>query len=147
MGLASSPDYFKFVLNQFKHIIINNDVNALGYLNSGHPSTIVPPHLNDHTFTYKLVDLQLWIRKDVYIISHNDNSHPVVKAQNKRAQNELRRARRKFEKILAGIRMDTKSFFAYIRSLSSSSVKPTVLYQQDGNKTSSPDWGPEETCK
>ena len=70
---------------------------------------------------------------------YNDNNHPAVKAQNKRAKCELRRARRKFEKKLAdNMKTNTKSFFAYIRSLSSSSSKPTVLYQEDGSKTSSP---------
>ena len=55
----------------------------------------------------------------------------------------IEKSRRKFEKKLAdNIKTDTKSFFAYIRSLSSSSAKPTVLYQEDGSKTSSP----EETC-
>jgi len=74
---------------------------------------------------------------------YKDNNHPAVKAQNKRAKCGLRRARKKFEKKLAdNIKSDTKSFFSYIRSLSSSSAKPTVLYQQDGSKTSSP----EETC-
>ena len=42
---------------------------------------------------------------------YNDNSHPVVKAQNRGARNELGRARRKFENKLAdNIRTDTKSF-------------------------------------
>ena len=60
---------------------------------------------------------------------YNDNNHPAVKVQNKRAQYELRRARRKFEKKMAdNIRTDTKSFFAYIRSFSSTSAKPTARW-------------------
>jgi len=55
----------------------------------------------------------------------------------------LIRARRKFEKKLAeNIKSDAKSFYAYVRSMSSSKVKPTSLQQQDGANTSTP----KQTC-
>ena len=66
-----------------------------------------------------------------------------VKSQNKKAKKELIRAMRKFERKLAeNIRSDAKSFYAYVRSMSVSRVKPTCLQQQDGTNTSTP----EQTC-
>jgi len=74
---------------------------------------------------------------------YKDNSHPAVESQNKKAKKELIRARRKFEKKLAeNIKSDAKSFYAYVRSMSSSKVKPTSLQQQDGTNTSTP----KQTC-
>ena len=109
-------------------------------------------HIPVKTFRKNAVKKAVWLdrkavaavrRKRRVYCKYKDNNHPAVKAQNKRARSELKRARWKFEKKMAvNIKSDTKSFFAYIRSLSSSSVKPTILHQQDGSKTSSP----EETC-
>jgi len=55
----------------------------------------------------------------------------------------LNRARKNFEKKLAhNIKSDTKSFYAYIRSMSTSRMKPTTVKQQDGTDTVST----EQTC-
>ena len=109
-------------------------------------------HIPVKTFRKNAVKKAVWLdrkavaavrRKRRVYCKYKDNNHPAVKTQNKRARSELKRAKWKFEKkMAANMKSDTKSFFAYIRSLSSSSVKPTVLHQQDGSKTSSP----EETC-
>ena len=55
----------------------------------------------------------------------------------------MNRARKNFEKKLAhNIKSDTKSFYAYIRSMSTSRMKPTTVKQQDGTDTVST----EQTC-
>ena len=74
---------------------------------------------------------------------YKDIDHPAVKSQNRTAKRELNRARKNFEKKLAeNIKSDTKSFYAYIRSMSTSRVKPTTLKQNDGTETTSV----EQTC-
>ena len=66
-----------------------------------------------------------------------------MKTQNRKANNELNRARKNFEKKLAeNIKSDNKSFYAYIRSMSTSRMKPTTLKQKDGTETTSM----EQTC-
>jgi len=66
------------------------------------------------------------IQKKRHLYSrYQDNSHPAVKLQNKEPKKEPNRAKRKSEKKLAeNIKSDIKSFYAYIRSLLVSRVKP-----------------------
>ena len=48
---------------------------------------------------------------------YKNKDHPAVKAANSAASRELKKAKRKFEKKLAGnIKNDSKSFFSYVRN-------------------------------
>ena len=71
-------------------------------------------------------------RRRVYS-RYKDVNHPAYTAISDATNKELRKARRSFEKKLAtNIKSDTKSFFAYVRSKSSSTVKTGPLVDDSG---------------
>jgi len=65
---------------------------------------------------------------------YKDRHHPAVVKSNKEAKKELKKARRNFERKMAGhIKKDIKSFFAYARSKCRSRVVPGPLIDDNGN--------------
>ena len=83
-------------------------------------------------------------RKRVYS-KYKDPLHPAYLDAAEQAATELRKARRNFEKKLAKkIKNDTKSFYAYVRSRSSSRVKTGPLVNSDGTAMNSDEQMAEE---
>ena len=65
---------------------------------------------------------------------YKDKDHPAYKKIAAKAAREVRNARRRFEiKLSANIKKDSKSFYAYVRSKSSSKVKAGPLIHEDGS--------------
>ena len=68
---------------------------------------------------------------------YKDKDHPAVKRANQISKNELKKARRNFEKMLAmNIKCDSKSFYAYARSKSKSKVQVGSLIDSHGRQIS-----------
>jgi len=62
-----------------------------------------------------------------------DKGHRAVKTANLEATKELKKAKRKFEKKLAdNIKHDTKSFYAYARSISKTKTQIGTLVSDNG---------------
>jgi len=65
---------------------------------------------------------------------YNDNNHPAYIKASVSAKKEIKRAKKNFEsKLCENIKKDTKSFYAYVRSQSKSSVKVGPLVEESGS--------------
>jgi len=65
---------------------------------------------------------------------YKDNKHPAYTKASVSAKKEIKRAKRNFEsKLCENIKKDTKSFYAYVRSQSKSSVKVGPLVEESGS--------------
>ena len=75
-------------------------------------------------------------RKRIVYAKYRDKEHPAVKTANAKASNEVKKSRKRFEKLLAGsIKRDTKSFYAYVRSKNKSKVTIDQLSKPTGELT------------
>jgi hypothetical protein len=78
-------------------------------------------------------------RKHKIFKKYRRNDHPVCKTASKAAAAEVRKAKLDFEKKLAdNIKVDNKSFYAYVRRKSKVKVKPGPLIDDSGKILESP---------
>ena len=76
---------------------------------------------------------------------HRDSAHPRCVEANKRAAREVRSAKLSYEKKLAdNVKLDSKSFYAYVRSKCKSRPGIGVLVRDDGVRVESPEGVAEE---
>jgi len=81
--------------------------------------------------------LKLVQRKRRIYSKYKNNDHPACKQANIEARKELRKSKRKFEKMLAkNIKNDKKTFFAYVRCKSKSKFTPGPLLNKAGETVS-----------
>ena len=77
-------------------------------------------------------------RKRIVFSRYKHKSHPAVIDANKKCKQMIKKAKIDFEyKLAQNIKEDSKSFFAYARSKTKSTVKAGVLWNNDGVKTDS----------
>ena len=85
------------------------------------------------------------INKRRVFARHKDSTHPRCKEANRNAAREVRLAKFNYEKKLAdNVKLDAKSFYAYVRSRGNSRAGVGVLSRDDGGRVESPEEVAEE---
>ena len=75
-------------------------------------------------------------RKKTVYAKYGDREHPAVRKANMKASKEVKKAKKRFEKLLAkGIKRDSKSFYAYVRSKNKTKVTVNQLGKTSGELT------------
>ena len=75
-----------------------------------------------------------------YHARHRDSAHPRCIEANKKAAREVRSAKLSYEKKLVdNVKLDAKSFYAYVRSKCKSRPGIGVLIRDDGERVESPE--------
>jgi len=73
-------------------------------------------------------------RKYKVFSRYKNKDHPAVKAANKAARKEIKKAKKNFEKKLAtNIKHNSKSFYSYVRSKAKAKVQISSLKDESGN--------------